>query len=165
MLKTAYTEGAAAASVAFGVKQADSSFSVGLPGLGFSTSSRDERLPGMSRWAPREYIEQAYDALDRGTNPSVLVEQAAREGGALHPAIGAALGGLAGYKLYPKSGMGAPSLGALLGATAGSMYNNLTAGDRARRMSEAIRGVYHENTPLPTAQAPVTKVVSGASEA
>lgn len=165
MLKTAYNTGIAAAAEAYGLKQADSSFSVGLPGLGFSTASRDERLPGMSRWAPREYIERAYDALDRGTNPSVLVEQAAREGGALHPAIGGVLGGLAGYKMYPKSGMGAPALGALLGATAGTVYNNVTGADRARRMAEAIRGVYHENAPLPTAQAPITKVVSGSTEA
>jgi len=163
MFSTAYAAGSTLAASAYGVKLADSNVSLGIPGLGFSVSDRDERLPHMDQWVPRQYLERAYAAVRNNEAPIVPLREAVEEGQALHPLLGAALGIAAGYKFAPEARVAAGSAGALLGAGAGAVYNRATLQDRYNAMSEALRGAAADRqTPMETARAPVPKIVSGA---
>lgn len=155
-------------SVGFG-KLAEYGVSVSPQGASYSTSSKDERLPGMNRWVPRGTLQRAFEGFDEGYDEQALTEEAGESGHIAHPAIGAALGAaLAHYGVAPS--LGGKIMGGLAGAGLGSVYNNATRGDRETNMREALKGVHgerghhpkHPNHGKTTANESVPMVVSAA---
>lgn len=124
-------------------KLSDASLTAGVPGLSVGLASKDERLPGMNRWVPRETLEHAYQGLDDGLDAQALQELAAEQGSVTHPAIGAGIGAALAHFGLSKS-LGSAALGALAGGGAGALYNKHTAGQRQSDMREAVKGVEHE---------------------
>lgn len=144
-------------------KLADFGFSVGLPGVGISTSGKDERLPGMSKWVPRSTVEDAFQGLERGYDERALLEQAADKGSLRDPALGAAIGAGASHYFYPGAHPHFKALAALLGAGAGAVYNQFTTPDRVENMRQAIRGVSQERAGQDSAREAMPLVLSSAS--
>jgi hypothetical protein len=129
-----------------GKTSADLGLNARIPGtpLGLSAREREERLPGMHKWVPRDVIERAYEGLDKGLDPQAILENSADEGRFLDPAIGAGAGAAAMHFGLPKSGIAGTGLGALLGGGVGALYNQATAPRRTRDMTEALSGVVRE---------------------
>lgn len=70
-----------------------------VPGLPFTIPgniSQDDRLPGMSEWAPREVITRMGKGMRRGEDLDALIEREKGEGLGASLGIGAAAGGLGG---------------------------------------------------------------------
>ena len=118
----------------------------GIPGTPFGASvrSREERLPGMHRWVPRDVIEKAYEGLDQGLDPQAILEESADEGRFTQPLLGAGAGAAAMHFGLPKSGIAGKGLGALLGGGVGAIFNQATSPHRQRDMGEALSGVLKE---------------------
>jgi hypothetical protein len=133
-------------------KIADASVGVGFPGspVSLSLRTRDERLPGMHRWVPRNLIERVHEDLDQGLDPADVLESERGRGSLLSPAMGGAAGAaLAHFGLGGRGGAAAAGLGALLGAGAGSTVNDLSASNREDNALEALRGVLRERASVP----------------
>jgi hypothetical protein len=155
-------------------KLAEHSVAVSPQGASLGLSSKDERLEGMNRWVPRSTLERAFEGSAAGFDDQALVEEAVASGNLKHPAVGAVLGAalahlatrghagtLARYGVSPS--LAPKILGGLVGAGAGSTYNNATAGQRGVEMHEALKGVHHERRRAqPTAQEATPLVVSAA---
>lgn len=143
MIRNAYLRGQRDALRKFA---ADIGVSTQIPGtpIGLSAREREERLPGMHKWVPRDVIEKAYAGLDAGLDPQAIMEGAADEGRFLSPLLGAGAGAAAMRFGMPRSGPAGLGLGALLGAGAGALYNQATSPGRERDMQEALSGVLRE---------------------
>ena len=120
--------------------------SAGIPGtsIGINRRSREERLPGMHKWVPRDVIEKAHEGLDQGMDPQALLEQSADEGQYLDPLLGAGTGAAAMHFGLPDSGIAGKGLGALLGGGLGAILHQISSQHRQRDMGEALEGVLRE---------------------
>ena len=70
-----------------------------LPGLPFTVQgqiTQQDRLPGMSEWAPRDVISRVSEGLQQGENPQDLIEAERTKGMGKSIALGAAGGGVGG---------------------------------------------------------------------
>lgn len=138
--------------------------------VGVNFSERDERLPGMNRWVPRETLEQAYQGLQQGLDQQALLEQASASNNLKHPAVGAGLAAALARFGLPALGMPAMSgsgtaVAALAGGGLGALYNRATTGKRQTDMKEAIKGVQGEQARAgghQSAREATPMVVSGA---
>lgn len=118
----------------------DFGIGVNLPGTPLSVSMKEqrERLPGMDRWVPREDIERGFAYDDAGTSLDEIADEAARRGGVLHPAVGAALAAAGMKALRPTAGVVGPLAAGLLGAGLGAGYHQMTTDDR---IDNALQGL------------------------
>ena len=128
------------------------------------TIHRDERLPSMHGWVPREMIERAHGGLDRGLSPEDVVEHEGDRGNIFSPVVGGLLGAGLGLKFEHPAGFFA---GGALGAGLGALGHHLTRGGRERRMQDTMRGVQRERSAIQgqshsTASEPASITVQGA---
>lgn len=159
-----YATGAAVSRGLDGVKallkKADFGVGLNIPKtpFGINVGQKDERLEGMHRWVPRGYIERAHEGLDAGLDEQAILELEAQRGNAMHPMLGAGAGAAAAHFGLPGSSISTKLLGALVGAGAGSTFNNLTRPLREEDMAEALKGVQLErrNQSALTGQEPMT---------
>ena len=144
-------------------KLAEHGVSLSPQGIGFSQSAKDERLPGMNRWVPRQLLENAYAQTDAGFDDKAIEQMAAESGNVEYPMVGAGLGALLAHFGLSKS-LGAAGLGALVGGGAGALYNTATRDQRVGDMHEALKGVHGERQRMgqPSANEAVPMVVSAA---
>lgn len=127
-------------------KHADVGFGVGIPKTPFSLSlgRKEERLPGMTKWVPRDVIERAYENTDAGYDPQAVMDAEAAHGELLNPAIGAGVGAAAAKFGLPRGGALGTALGALAGAGGASLVHKLTEGRRRGNAAQALRGIATE---------------------
>lgn len=117
-------------------------------GLNVGGAAVRERLPGMHRWVPREYIERAYEGLEQGLDAEAILERENARGTLSGPLAGAGAGAALAHFGLPSSGGTGAALGALGGAGLGALLNRMTSGQRRQYMAEALHGVAHEQQAL-----------------
>lgn len=136
----------------------DLSGSMGIPGVaGVSLGLKDlrERLPGMSRWAPHDTVERGFDYADSNLDPQAVAGLEADRGTLTHPLLGAALAAAGARHFFPQSGTVGPALAGLVGAGAGSLYNQATRNRRVEEGLEAFQGAQRERERFPLQRHPV----------
>jgi hypothetical protein len=121
----------------------------GLGGVGVSFKDQRERLPGMSRWVPRDTIERGFDYADKGFDPEAVMDIEGDRGSVVHPLTGAALAAAGALKFAPKSGPGGALLAGLGGLGLGHLYNQQTRDTREREGLEALEGAQRERSKFP----------------
>jgi hypothetical protein len=126
-------------------KVAEASIGLTVPGSPISIGfrSRDERLPGMHRWVPRDFIQRTHEALDAGLDPADVIDDERRRGTLVYPALGAGAAAAASHFGLALPGS-ATALAALLGAGSGATFHDVTTGHRTRDAREALHGVLRE---------------------
>lgn len=112
-------------------------------------TEKAERLPGMSRWAPRSLIEDAFLAQESGVDEDAAVEHAANKGLISDPLLAAGAGALAAPMLVGGPEMQSRLIGALAGGSLGLAANLYGREDRRRMMREALKGVALERDRFP----------------
>lgn len=136
----------------------DLSGNIGIPGLasvGVGHRNSQDRLPGMSRWAPHDTIERGFDYTDSGMDPQAVANLEADRGTLTHPLLGAALAAAGAAHFFPKSGITGPVVAGLLGGGMGSLYNQATRGRRVEEGLEAFQGAQRERGRFPLQRHPV----------
>lgn len=160
-------------------------FAPQIPGTPFAIrgETKEERMAGMNRWVNRRMIEEAMDAHELGVSPDEFAHRQAVEGSGTPVALGAGLGGAAGYSLaskYPEHAVtkhlgkgpgGAPLtaalLGTLIGAGTGYGYHQVTKDRRLRDAYEAYTGaaIEHMRYPRPVSALPQKRQDEGSAAA
>jgi hypothetical protein len=128
------------------------SYGYSIPGTPLNLrmdTEKAERLPGMSRWAPRSIIEDAFLAQESGADEDVAVEHAANKGLLMDPLMGAGAGALAAPMLVGGPELQSRLIGALAGGSLGLAANLYGREDRRRMMREALKGVAVERGRFP----------------
>ena len=142
----------------------DYAYSVGVPGTPLMLrppDAREERLPGMRRWASREAIERAFKGLEAGDDPQQMEDEAASAGVLSAPLFGALSGGALGMGaakvLKAKSPLTHALVGALLGGVGGAAKHYQGRESTREDFREALHGARtemaaHPRTALPSSR-------------
>lgn len=112
-------------------------------------SEKAERLPGMSRWAPRHMIERAFALQEAGVDDGEAIARAEDEGLFTDPLVGAGLGAIAGPAILPGAEAKARLIGALAGGAGGLGLNLAGRSRRGEQMAAALRGAAVERDRFP----------------